>query len=143
MIGELKVFTDGGARGNPGPAAIGVFISDQKDKVLAKIGKTIGIATNNVAEYKAVIEALSWILENKNKFSKDIKIEFFLDSQLIYSQVVGLFKIKNSNLRSLLFEVREKEAQINLPISYSHIRREKNKIADSLVNSALDRVLLD
>ena len=63
----LNVFTDGGARGNPGPSAIGVYITDGNKKEIAGFGKKIGIATNNVAEYKAVLEALSWIIENKER----------------------------------------------------------------------------
>lgn len=139
MNSEIKIFTDGGARGNPGPSAIGVYITGEGGKELARIGKTIGVGTNNVAEYNAVLEALSWILENKNKQSGKVKISFFLDSLLVYSQIVGLFKVKDSNLRGLLFDVRQKEAQINLPILYFHVRREKNKVADSLVNYALDQ----
>lgn len=135
----IYVFTDGGARGNPGPAAIGVFITDEKKKVLFRFGKPIGIATNNVAEYRAVLAALSWLLENKEIVSKHKKIFFFLDSLLITSQINGLFKVKNTSLIELLFSVREKEAKIKNPITYSHVPREKNKDADALVNMALDK----
>jgi len=138
MIHALNIFTDGGARGNPGPAAIGVYIENEKQKKIAGFGKTIGIATNNVAEYKAVIEALSWVIENKKDFSKDAKAYFFLDSKLICSQIIGIFKVKNAGLRELLFEVRDREARISLPIYYKHIPREKNTKADAFVNQALD-----
>ncbi len=141
MINRVSIFTDGGARGNPGPAAIGVFIKDKTGREIAKIGKKIGIATNNVAEYKAVIEGLEWLINNKEKFLKEIKIYFFLDSKLVYSQIVGLFKIKNAELRDLLFIIREKEAQLDLQIFYNYIPREKNKEADKLVNLALDNSL--
>lgn len=134
----LNVFTDGGARGNPGPSAIGVYITDQNDKEIAGFGKEIGIATNNVAEYKAVLEALSWIIENKESLEKNTKINFFLDSNLVCSQISGLFKVKNSKLRILLFSVRQKEAEIGIPIIYNYIPREQNKKADALVNIALD-----
>lgn len=136
---NISIFTDGGSRGNPGQAGIGVFIKDE-EKILAKIGKKIGVETNNVAEYKAVIEALDWILENKKKLI-DSNINFFMDSQLIYSQIIGVFKIKNENLRGLLFKVREYEAQIKIPVNYNHIPREENKQADALVNMALDNIL--
>ncbi len=136
---NISIFTDGGSRGNPGLAAIGIFIKDEQ-KILAKIGKKIGVETNNVAEYKAVIEALSWIVENKKKLI-DSNINFFMDSQLIYSQIIGVFKIKNENLRGLFFKVREYEAQIKIPVNYNHIPREKNKEADALVNMALDNIL--
>lgn len=132
----LSVYTDGGSRGNPGPAAIGVYI-EQDGKPVAQIGKKIGNATNNFAEYSAILEALNFLLENKDKlvFSK---VEFFMDSELAYSQLVGLYKIKNSDIRKFIFEIRIKEASLGVPINYSHIRREKNKKADSLVNMALD-----
>ena len=138
MIKSLNVFTDGGARGNPGPSAIGVYIEDANNKKISGFGKTIGIATNNVAEYKAVIEALTWIIENKKDLGEDAKINFFLDSRLVCSQIIGLFKVKNADLRNLLFDVRQREAQINFPIFYKHIPREQNTKADAFVNAALD-----
>lgn len=140
MISSLNIFTDGGARGNPGPSAIGVYVEDVSGKKVAGFGKTIGIATNNVAEYKAVVEALDWIIENKKDFSKNAKIYFSLDSKLVCSQIIGLFKVKNSDLRNLLFEVRDREAQISFPTYYKHIPREQNAKADALVNEALDSV---
>lgn len=133
----INVYTDGGARGNPGPAAIGVFVIDEKRAVLARIGKKIGHATNNVAEYTAVIEGLTWIAGNINKLNID-RVNFFLDSQLVVSQLNGIYKIKNAVLRELLFSIREKEASIGSVISYTHIPRAKNKNADKLVNVALD-----
>jgi ribonuclease HI len=135
----LNVFTDGGARGNPGPSAIGVYITDGNNKKISGFGKTIGVATNNVAEYKAVISALDWIIVNKKSLPKDTKINFFLDSILVCSQIIGIFKVKDANLRNLLFDVRNREAQINLPIYYKHIPREENTKADFYVNSALDK----
>lgn len=131
------VYTDGGARGNPGPAAIGVVFIDE-DKEIGHISKTIGIATNNVAEYTAVIEALSWLISNFKKISSFDKIQFFLDSQLVVSQLNGLFKVKNSNLRELIFEIRKKESELAKEVFYSYIPREKNKLADNFVNEALD-----
>jgi len=138
-IQKLNLFTDGGARGNPGPAAIGVFIRDDSGTKISGFGKKIGVSTNNIAEYKAVIEALFWILKNREKLSKTVKINFFLDSNLVFSQITGLFKIKNSQLRDLLFQVRQMELEINIPINYSYVPREKNKDADKYVNLALDR----
>ena len=138
-IQKLNLFTDGGARGNPGPAAIGVFIRDDSGTKISGFGKKIGVSTNNIAEYKAVIEALFWILKNREKLSKTVKINFFLDSNLVFSQITGLFKIKNSQLRDLLFEVRQMESEIDMPINYSYVPREKNKDADKYVNLALDR----
>lgn len=141
MNNEIHIFTDGGSRGNPGPAAIGVYIKDHAGNQLAAIGKKIGEATNNVAEYKAVIEALNWTVEHKEGFSEVTKISFFLDSLLVCSQMKGAWKIKDENLRSLYFTAKKKEESLNLPVSYSHIPREKNKKADELVNAALDNML--
>lgn len=133
----IKVFTDGGARGNPGEGAIGVYITDKKNQKIDALSQKIGYTTNNIAEYKAVIAGLSWLIEHKEEI-KNQEIHFYLDSELIYSQISGLYKIKNSNLRTLLFEIREKEAILNLPIKYSYIPREENYHADRLVNLALD-----
>lgn len=139
MANSLNIFTDGGARGNPGPSAVGVYVEDENGKEIAGFGKTIGVATNNVAEYKAVVEALGWIIENKKDFSDKTKIYFFMDSRLVCSQIIGLFKVKNSDLRELLFSVRDREAQISFPIYYKNIPREKNTKADALVNQVLDK----
>ncbi len=141
MIKKLNIFTDGGARGNPGPSAIGVYIENEKGEEVAAIGKKIGTATNNAAEYKAVIEAFLWIVENKERFPKDMIFNFYLDSLLVCSQIKGLFKVKNADLRTYLFEIRELEAEIKNPIFYTHIPREKNKKADALVNKALDMII--
>lgn len=138
MIQILNVFTDGGARGNPGPAATGVYISDENNKQVGGFGKLLGVATNNVAEYKAVIQALDWIIENKKLLSENAKINFFLDSKLVCSQVIGLFKVKNLALKDLLLDIRDREGQICLPMYYKHIPREKNINADAYVNQALD-----
>ncbi len=135
----IRVFTDGGARGNPGPSAIGVYITDEKNKVLYVLGKAIGVGTNNVAEYQALIAALAWLVENKKIIGKHTEVHFFLDSLLLVSQINGLYKVKNTNLQALLFVVREKEASLALPLRYVHIPREKNTKADALVNAALDK----
>lgn len=140
IYNSINVFTDGGARGNPGDAGIGIYITDEKENELAGFGKKIGFATNNVAEYKAVINALDWIIENKKSLSHNAKINFYLDSNLVCSQIIGIFKVKDSNLRNLLSDVRTREGQINFPIYYKHIPREHNTKADSFVNLALDQV---
>ncbi|MCL5113801.1 MAG: ribonuclease HI family protein [Patescibacteria group bacterium] len=133
----INIYTDGGARGNPGPAGIGVYIEDQNKNKVCELAEKIGVSTNNVAEYKAVVLALFWISENMDKIG-DRKISISLDSQLVYSQIVGLYKVKNADLRDLLFKIRELEAKINREIRYINIPREKNKMADKLVNMALD-----
>ncbi|MCL5090951.1 MAG: ribonuclease HI family protein [Patescibacteria group bacterium] len=95
----MRIWTDGGARGNPGPAAIGVYIEDEKGEALLKHGKKIGYATNNVAEYQAVIEALTWLKESSLELSQ---VDFFLDSSLVVNQLNGVFRIKENHLRDLI-----------------------------------------
>jgi ribonuclease HI len=137
MKKQIFVFTDGGARGNPGPAAIGIVIKDERGKVLAQFGKSIGKTTNNVAEYQAVIEALKWI---KNSIQYSVSsIQVFLDSKLIVNQLNGYYKIKNGNLRNLIIEVRKLEREVGGNISYKLIPRGRNRLADFLVNQTLDR----
>lgn len=132
--GALRVFCDGGARGNPGPAASAFVIFSPEGKILAKEGKSIGQATNNVAEYKAVLFALRWL----SKKNKEGKILFFLDSQLVASQLTGKFKIKDKKLLDLVFKIKELEKNFTGKIIYKNIPREKNKMTDSLVNQTLD-----
>ncbi|OQA52637.1 MAG: 14.7 kDa ribonuclease H-like protein [candidate division WS2 bacterium ADurb.Bin280] len=131
----LEVFTDGGARGNPGPAAIGVFVMGDS-KELEKKAMCIGEATNNVAEYSAFLESI--------KLIKDFecgKIVFKLDSELVVRQINGQYKVKNEKIRPLFAQVVENLSMINVPYEVVHIRREENKVADSLVNQALDQGL--
>lgn len=137
-IKKIKIFTDGGSRGNPGLSGIGVYISDDSSETLAEIGKRIGTGTNNRAEYLAIIEGLDWVIQNRSSFPNLSEIDFFMDSNLAVSQLNGLYKIKNADIRSLILEVRKNEAEIGVPIKYAHVRREKNRIADRLVNLALD-----
>lgn len=135
-IKELFIFTDGGSRGNPGPAAIGVYIQDCFGNSLFKVGKQIGISTNNVAEYQAVIEALNLVLANKENFRSLKNIYFHLDSILLVNQLTGKYKIKDKKLQALAIVVKNLEEKIPAKIFYKFIPREKNKIADFLVNSS-------
>lgn len=137
-MSNIFVYTDGGARGNPGPAALGVYIEDDKGMPLLSLGKKIGETTNNVAEYSAISEAFNWLIENKNTLGEDCSIYFYMDSLLAYSHIKKLYKIKNEKLRELILSIWEKEKKLSLPVSYNHVRREGNKKADALVNFALD-----
>lgn len=139
-MSKIIIFTDGGSRGNPGPAALGVSIQNVEGKVLASIGKTLGITTNNVAEYSAIVEGFNWLLSNKEKLNINA-VDFYMDSQLACSQLNGLYKIKNPAIRDFVFEIHQKEAELNFPISYTHVPREQNKLADAMVNQALDNQL--
>lgn len=133
---DYIAYADGGSRGNPGESAFGFLIYDSNKKLLAKHGEKIGINTNNAAEYSGVIAALRWIKENKTVETP--LIEFYLDSQLAAMQLMGYWKIKNENLRSLFFTAKDLEKKIGGRISYTAVRRELNLEADRLVNLALD-----
>lgn len=132
---KITVNCDGGSRGNPGPAAIGVVIKDTGGKAIHKISQKIGIATNNVAEYSAVLAALEWI--GKNHSLADL--EFNLDSELIVKQLKGEYKIKDLKLKKLYYALREKILIMGREPRFNHISREKNHEADLLVNQALDK----
>jgi len=139
-MSKIYVNTDGGARGNPGPAAIGVVFYDQSENLLHTFGKCIGSTTNNVAEYQAVIEALKII--QKSRWFKDCKqpeIYCRLDSQLVVEQICGRYKVKNDVLRGLYQEILSLIGSLSATVHFCHIPREENKIADKLVNEALDK----
>ncbi len=140
MLSTLEVFTDGGARGNPGPAAVGMLIYkvNGAKSLLYENGEYIGETTNNVAEYTAVIKALRWISKNAVATSDISLINFYLDSQLVVSQLMGKFKVKQLHLQNLFFSIKQMEEKIKVKINYVYIPREKNFKADSLVNKALD-----
>jgi len=129
---EINVFTDGGARGNPGPAAIGVVILDDKRNRIAETAKFIGITTNNIAEYSAFIEALNLLKE-----IDAYRIIFHTDSSLVYNQLKGLWKIKSPDIK-LIHEKIEKKLNDLPGFNLLLIPREKNKDADTLVNNVLD-----
>jgi ribonuclease HI len=133
---SLFIYCDGGSRGNPGPAACAFVIKDSEKKIIAKKGLFLETVTNNQAEYQAVILALDYLSKNPDLISQEINI--FLDSVLVASQINGLFKIKNSDLRNLLFKIRELESEIKSKIIYNIIPREQNADADLLVNQTLD-----
>jgi len=134
---KLTIYTDGGARGNPGPAAIGVVIY-QEGQPFKKYSEFIGTATNNEAEYQAVIFALKKVklLFGKKK-AKKMEIEFFIDSELIVKQINHQYKIKEENLQPLFIKVWNLMLDFD-QIKFSHIPREKNKEADRLLNQELD-----
>ena len=138
----MKTFTiksDGGARGNPGPAAIG-FVVYLSDLLIYQHKEYIGEATNNIAEYKAIIKALWWVQKNYKTFSKDdpIQVSCLLDSNLVVNQLNGNYKIKQPHLQELANQAFQIIQSSPFSISFNHIRREKNTQADALLNQALD-----
>lgn len=137
-MNKIKIFTDGGSRGNPGEAAIGVVIF-KDDSIVAEISKCIGVATNNIAEYMAVEEALLFASKELNLQEKEI--EFFLDSELVQRQLTGVYKIKDEKLKKIYLRIRELISNLDLKAEFNHVTRDKNKLADKLVNLALDQKL--
>lgn len=131
--GRLIVNVDGGARGNPGPAAVAAVISTPEGEVIAQRGEVIGRATNNVAEYRALLLGLELARERGAA-----AVELIGDSELVVRQVKGEYRVKDAALRELHGCVRDALAGFER-WSIRHVRREDNAIADGLVNDALDR----
>lgn len=131
---KIIINTDGGARNNPGPAGIGAVFSDENGEVIAKYKEYIGEATNNVAEYSALVLAL----KKAQEFETD-EIECRLDSELIVKQLNGEYKVKDPGMKKLYGQVQE--LIFFKPIKFVHVRREFNKLADALVNEAIDEHL--
>jgi ribonuclease HI len=137
-----SVFCDGGARGNPGPAAIGFVVKDLQGQIIYQAQDYIGKSTNNIAEYTAVIHSLVWLQKFLSQTKpRPTQINFYLDSKLVVNQLNGYYKIKNAALRELIFKIRQLENQLKTPIKYNFINRQQNNIADNLVNLALDQAL--
>lgn len=134
----VTIFTDGGSRGNPGPAAIGVQILDGNGKVLKEVSETIGNATNNFAEYQGVMRGLQTAKEMFGKKSKDMEFELKLDSELVKKQLNGEYQIKEAGLVPHFIEIHNLRVA-NFPnLKLTHVPRAQNKEADRLVNEALD-----
>jgi len=135
----ITINTDGGSRGNPGQAGIGVVAKSGEDEIFT-ISEKIGETTNNVAEYTAVYRALQKIEEINLKIEK---LKFILDSELIVKQITGLYRVKQPHLQEIRSSIVDKIKVLRLnknlnTITFSHVLREKNKEADKLVNLALD-----
>jgi len=131
---SAKLFTDGGARGNPGPAAIGAILFDGKNHQIASVKKYIGETTNNQAEYQALLAGLRLALEHKVS-----SIHCYLDSELVVKQVQGIYRVKEPTLQSLVSQVKSYRSQFR-SFSISHVARKYNAQADALVNEALDEL---
>ena len=139
---KIVIHTDGGSRGNPGPSAIGIVMEafdlagGKKLLWQKKFKEYIGEATNNIAEYRAMILALREARKAVND-NFEIPIEIRTDSELMYRQIIGVYKVRDANLKHLFSEVHElKDSFQNM--HFAHIPRENNAIADALVNEALD-----
>jgi len=129
---KARLSTDGGARGNPGPAAYGYVLEADDGTVLDARGETIGTATNNVAEYRGLLAGLEAALERGVE-----EVEVISDSELVVKQMRGEYKVKNETLRELVDEAHALESRFRR-VTYTAVRREHNELADRLVNEALD-----
>lgn len=128
----ITAYFDGGARSNPGPAGYGVYIVDDQGAVLAELSGSLGITTNNIAEYNGLIAALQWAVDHH---VTEIAIKG--DSQLIIEQMRGNYKVKHEGLKPLYLKARMLVMQIG-NVSFEHVRREQNKEADRLSNVGMD-----
>ena len=129
---KISLYVDGGSRGNPGPAGIGVVMLDEKGNRVKEFNKYIGIATNNVAEYSAAIYGLQEAL-----IKRVDEVELNLDSELVARQLKGEYRVKNSNIKPLFEQALHLMSGFK-KIIINHIPREKNKEADKLVNKAIN-----
>jgi ribonuclease HI len=129
---RARLFTDGGARGNPGPAAYAYVLEDEDGTVLAAKAETIGVATNNVAEYGGLVAGLEKAIELGLT-----GVEVVSDSELMVKQMRGEYRVKNEALRELSMRAGRLARQLG-KVEYRHVRREQNELADRLVNEALD-----
>lgn len=136
---KISIYSDGGSRGNPGPAAFAFVVIIDGD-IIYEESKFLGKATNNVAEYKGARQAMRWLKENEKNYV-GLTINFFLDSQLVVNQLNGEYKIKNRNLIPLAREIKKLQKEIDGQIVFNFVRRDKNKIADRLLNEKLDHAL--
>jgi ribonuclease HI len=136
---KLIIYTDGGSRGNPGPAAVGVVIADDKGAPIKKYSECLGEKTNNEAEYEAVILALKKVkaLYGKEK-AKELEIEVRSDSELIVKHLNHEYKLEQEHLQKLFIQIWNLMLDFG-EVKFCHIRREQNKEADRLVNEVLDK----
>ena len=145
-MAKLIIYTDGGARGNPGPAACGAVIKNDQGEIILKTSKYLGETTNNVAEYEALVLALQkakGIFKSRNRdtinrvSTKRKNLECYLDSELVVKQLNHEYKIKDENMQKLFIKVWNLTLDFD-SVKFAHIPREENKLADEMVNKELD-----
>jgi len=131
----LNLYTDGACRGNPGQGGAGAVLVDDKGNIFASIKNSLGLCTNNIAEYRALILGLEEALKKHCR-----QLHIFLDSELLVNQINGTYKVKNENLKVLMRDVRKLLSRFE-SYTVEHIDRSKNHIADKLANEAIDETL--
>ncbi len=132
---KITIYTDGGARNNPGPSGVGVVIVDESGDVIKEVSKYIGVQTNNWAEYEAVVLGFETA---KALGLKERNIEFRLDSQLVQQQLTGSYKIKEPSLFEQFIKIHNFQVKDFTNVVFTHIPREENSEADRLANEAMD-----
>ncbi len=133
-VGALVAYIDGGARGNPGPAGFGVRIEQPDGTLVEEFSEAIGVATNNVAEYRGLLAALEWAKAHGARV-----LHVRSDSLLLVQQMLGHYKVKNAGLQPLHARARLLAHEVGR-VTFEHVRREKNAHADRLANAAMDGV---
>ena len=134
---ELVIHTDGGARGNPGPSGVGVVVYDAAGEEIGALSEFLGEATNNVAEYTALVQALEYV-PSLVEDTATVTLTLKLDSQLAERQLNGAYKVKDATLKTYFERVKELMRQFK-DVHFVHVRREDNKRADELANEAMDK----
>jgi probable phosphoglycerate mutase len=129
----MIAYIDGGSRGNPGPAGYGVRVEDDAGQLVAELHRSLGIATNNVAEYNGLLAALEWAVDHSVP-----TLEIRSDSELLVKQMLGVYRVKNAGLQPLFQRARLLAHRVGR-VTFRHVRRELNKEADRLANLAMDR----
>jgi ribonuclease HI len=132
----LTIFTDGGSRGNPGPAGIGVSVVNKKVKEIYFYGEAIGTATNNEAEYQAFLHSVEWLV--RQDLESVEQVAWKLDSKLVVEQLLKNWKVKDDRMKVFAEKIWQLLEQLSTPFTISHVPRAENKRADELVNQALD-----
>ena len=139
---KLIAYIDGGSRGNPGPSAAAFVLTDKDDNVLIEQGFFLGERTNNEAEYRALIELLRWLGKHKDFHkTKSDSVHVRCDSLLLVNQVTGNWKVKEPRLKELLAQVIELKNKQPFKLYIRHVTRDKNKLADKLVNIELNKAI--
>ncbi|HEY1042057.1 MAG TPA: reverse transcriptase-like protein [Candidatus Paceibacterota bacterium] len=135
---RFTIYADGGSRGNPGPAGSGAIIRNESGETVATVSEYLGVSTNNVAEYTAVLRALEKLAAMLESTSKEADVEVRMDSMLVVRQMSGEWKIKHENMKPLAASTNEVIQRFR-SVSFAHVYREDNKDADKLANEAMDR----
>jgi len=138
MKEKVIIYTDGGARGNPGPAGAGAYITDKDGKEIKSVSEFLGVKTNNFAEYEAVILGLKEVKKIFGKKLADMEVEVRMDSELVKKQLSGEYQIKEETLFPQFIKIWNLQVKDVPNATFTHVRREKNKDADRLANEAMD-----